>query len=81
MAKAVERSVDLDEHVLRDVFRVVVVAGELIGDPVDHRAVALHERMERGAVAGGRAGYEVRIGRLPNRPSTVRNMTYHGVLG
>src|SRR5262245_22623272 len=38
-----------------------MVTGELIGKPVDHRPVALHERMERGAVASRRAGYEVGI--------------------
>src|SRR5262249_14873956 len=63
VAEPVERPVDLDEHVLRDVFRVVVVAGELVCQPVHHRPMALHERPKRRAVAGRRAGDQVRIHR------------------
>ena len=40
-----------------------MVAGKLVGHPVDHRAMPLHEHMERGLVAGRGAKYEVRISR------------------
>ena len=63
VAKAVERSIDLDEHVLRNVLGIVMVAGELIRESIHQRAMPLDERMERSAVTGRRAGYEVRIGR------------------
>src|SRR5687768_11623017 len=63
VAKAIERSIDLDEHVLRDVLRIVMVAGKLVGQPVDHPPMPLHERMESGTVAGRGAKYEVRISR------------------
>jgi hypothetical protein len=39
----------------------VVVAGKLVGDPIDHGAMPLDERMEGGTIAGRRAGHEVRI--------------------
>ena len=41
----------------------MVVAGELEGQPIHHRPMPLDERMERSAVAGRRAGYEIRIRR------------------
>ena len=49
VAEPVERAVDLDEDVLRDVLGIVVVAGELVGQPIHHRAMPLDERMKRGA--------------------------------
>ena len=61
LAKPVERTIDLDEDFLRDVLGVVVVAGELIGDPIHHRSVPLDERLKGGRVAARRAGNQVRI--------------------
>jgi len=56
--EAIKRTEHLDEHVLGDIFGVVVVPGELVGETIDHRPVPLNERMERRAVAGRRAGCE-----------------------
>ena len=56
LAEAVEGTVNLDEHFLRNVLRIVVIARELIGDPVDHGAVLFHERLKGGRVAARGAG-------------------------
>jgi hypothetical protein len=40
-----------------------MMAGKLIGHSIHHGAMPLDEGMERGAVTGGRASYEIRIGR------------------
>ena len=61
LPEPVERAIDLDEDFLRDVFRIVVVAGELIGDAIHHRSMPLDERLKRGCVAARRAGNQVGI--------------------
>ena len=61
--ESIERAIDLDEDVLGDVLGVVMIAGELVGHPIHHGAMPLHQRMERGRVAGRRAGHEIRIRR------------------
>ena len=63
MPEPVERPVDFDEHLLRDVLGVVMVSRKLIRDPIHHRAVTLDQRLEGGRVAAGSAGDQVRIGR------------------
>ena len=61
LPKAVERSVDLEEDLLGDVLGVVVVAGELVGDAIDHGPMLLDERLKGGRVAARRAGNQVRV--------------------
>jgi hypothetical protein len=61
VAKPVKRPEYLDEHVLCNVFGVVMIAGKLKGDAIHHRTMPLDERMESGSIAGRRAGHEVRI--------------------
>jgi hypothetical protein len=63
LSETIERSIDLDEHVLRDVLGVVMVTGKLVRNPVHHRTVALDEHLEGRHVASSRAGDKVRIWR------------------
>ena len=49
LPEPVERPVDLDEHLLRDVLGVVMVAGELVRHAVHHRSMPLDERLEGGS--------------------------------
>ena len=61
LPEPVQRAIDLDEDFLRDVFGIVVVAGELIGDAIHHRSMPLDERLKSGCVAARRAGNQIRI--------------------
>ncbi len=62
LTEAFERPVDLDEHLLRDVLGVVMIAGELIRHAIHHRPMALDQQVEGGGVSRSRLGDQVRIG-------------------
>ena len=61
LPEARQRPVDFDEHILGDVLRVVVVAGELVGHAVDHRSMLLDEHPESGRVAARRTRDQFRV--------------------
>ena len=61
LAKAIQRPVDLEEDLLGDVLGVVVVAGKLVGHPIDHGPMPLDEHLKGGRVTARRAGNQVRV--------------------
>ena len=60
-AELAEPDAELRERLLRGVARVLRIAQQMAGEPLDARRVARAERLERGGVAVLRAGDEDRV--------------------